>query len=214
MLVQEEENASEKPAAKARPILKPSSTNGSDFTPIERRQSIDIETPESNDPYCFQVSNITRFLRHNLQVDREEDAGVHCDQIIDECTKKQFDNTGYWSDEMKNDFVNAPHQSIDKWISVLTKGGGQKKRFQCCFSNNPQTFLYLRAIQGHSRSTANPALQDNVLFPEVFIEDIYHVTSRKRKRIKINNEPCFDSKRSQSQNKQTSRVLRLSESDG
>ena len=56
MPIQEEEKASGKPAAKARPILKPSSTSGwdftaieqGDFTPIEQRHW--IETQESNDP--------------------------------------------------------------------------------------------------------------------------------------------------------------------
>ena len=51
MPIQEEENASGKPAAKARPILKPSSTSGWDFTPIEQRQWIDIEKQESKDPH-------------------------------------------------------------------------------------------------------------------------------------------------------------------
>ena len=88
MLIQEEEKASGKPAAKARPILKPSSTSGWDFTPLEQRQWIDIETQESKDPYCFQVSKfITRLLRHSQKVYREEDGGVHYDQVIDECTK-------------------------------------------------------------------------------------------------------------------------------
>ena len=72
MPIQEEEKASVKPAAKTRPILKPSSTSGWDFTPIEQRQWIDIETQESKDPCCFQVSKfITRFLRHSQKVYRE-----------------------------------------------------------------------------------------------------------------------------------------------
>ena len=45
--------------------------------------------------------------------------------------------------------------------------------------NYPQKFLYLRAIQGHSGSTINPALQDNVLLPEGFPEYIYHVGNGK-----------------------------------
>ena len=53
MPIQEEEKASGKPAAKARPMLKPSSTSGWDFAPIGLRQWIDIETQESKDPYCF-----------------------------------------------------------------------------------------------------------------------------------------------------------------
>ena len=125
MPIQEEEKASEKPAAKARPLLKPSSTSDWDFAPIEQRQWIDIEIQESKDPYGFQVSKfITRLLRHSQQVCRGEDGGVHHDQVIDECKKKQSDNTGCWSEEMK-DFVNAPHWSNDKWISVLANGGGQ-----------------------------------------------------------------------------------------
>ena len=59
-------------------------------------------------------------------------------------------------------------------------------------------FLYLRAIERHSRSTINPALQDNnVLLPESFTEKIYH--RRKRKRIEVNSESWFDSRSSQSQ---------------
>ena len=81
---------------------------------------IDIETQESNDPCCFQVSKfITRLIRHSQKVYREADGAVHHDQGIDECKKRQSDNTGYWSDEMKKHFVNAPHWSIEKWISVL-----------------------------------------------------------------------------------------------
>ena len=168
MPIQEEEKASWKPAAKTRPILRPSSTSGWDFTPVEQRQRIDIEIQESKDPYCFQVSKfITRFHRHSQQVYREEDGGVHHDQVIDECKKKQSDNTGYVSDEMRKHFVNAPHWLINRWISVPAKGGGQKTWFQYCLNpNNPHRFLYLRAIQGHSGSTLNLALQDNVLLPE------------------------------------------------
>ena len=95
---------------------------------------------------------------------READGAVHYDQVIDECKRKQFDNSEKRSDEMKKDFVNAPHWSIEKWISVLASGGGQKKRFQHCLNPNcPHQFLYLRAVQGHSGSKTNPALQDNVL---------------------------------------------------
>ena len=80
MTIQKEEKASGKPAAKGRPILKPSSTSGWHFTPVEQRQWIDIETQESKDPYCFHVSKfITRLLRHSQEVYREDDGAVHCD---------------------------------------------------------------------------------------------------------------------------------------
>ena len=51
MPIREEEKASGKPAAKARPILKPSSTSGWVFIPTGQRQWIDTETQESNDPH-------------------------------------------------------------------------------------------------------------------------------------------------------------------
>ena len=53
--------------------------------------------------------------------------------------------------------------------------------------NYPQKFLYLRAIQGHSGSTINPALQDNVLLPEGFTEFLYHVGNGKELRSIVNH---------------------------
>ena len=214
MHIQEEEKASGKPAAKVRPTLKPSSISDVNSVPIGQRKWIDIETQESNVPYCFQASKfITRLLRHSQEVHREADGAVHYDQVIDECKRMQSDNTEYWSDEMKKDFVNAPYWSIEKWVSVLAKGGGQKKRFQYCLNPNyPHQFLYFRTIQGHSGSTINPALQDNVLLPEGFTECIFYVGNGKR--IEVNWEPWFDSKRSQSQNGQTSCILHYYESGG
>ena len=89
---------------------------------------------------------------------------------------------------MMQQFANAQHWSLDKWISVLAIGGGQKKRFQYCANPNySQKFLYLPAIQGHSGSTINPALQDNVLLPEVFTGYIYHVGNGKELRSIVNH---------------------------
>ena len=85
-------------------------------------------------------------------------------------------------------FRNAQHWLTERWISVLAKGGGQKKRFQYCL--NPtylHQFLYLRVIQGHSGSTNNLALQDNVLLPEGFTEYIYHVRNGKELRSIVNH---------------------------
>ena len=68
------------------------------------------------------------------------------------------------------------------------KGGGQKKRFQYCLNPNyPHQFLYFRAIQGHSGSTINPALQDNVLLPEGFTEYIYQVGNGNELRSIVNH---------------------------
>ena len=131
---------------------------------------------------------ITRLLRHSGTSYREADGAVHHDQVVDECNQRQSDDTEYWSDEMKKDFANAPHWSIETWISVLAKGGGQKKRFQYCLNPNyPHQFVYFRAIRGHSGSTINPALQDNVLLPEGFTECIYHVGNGKELRSIVNH---------------------------
>ena len=68
------------------------------------------------------------------------------------------------------------------------QGGRQKKRFQYCVNPNySQKFLYHRAIQGHSGSTINPALQDIVLLPEGFTEYIFHVGNRKEMRSTVNH---------------------------
>ena len=82
----------------------------------------------------------------------------------------------------------APYWSADKWIDVLSKSGGQKKRFQYCLKPNyPQKFFYFRAIQGHSGSTIKLALQDNVLLPEGFTKYVFHVGNGKELRSIVRN---------------------------
>ena len=95
MPIQVEEKASVKPAAKWRPVLKPSSTSGWDSTPMWQRQWIDIETQESKDPYRYQVSKfITRLLRHSKQGNREENGGVHIlPEVISIC---EVTNAEHW----------------------------------------------------------------------------------------------------------------------
>ena len=78
--------------------------------------------------------------------------------------------------------------SIDKWISVLAKGGGQKKIFQYCLNPNySHQFLYLQVIEGLSGSTIDPALHDNVRSPEGFTEYIIHVENGKELRSIVNH---------------------------
>ena len=102
--------------------------------------------------------------------------------------KKQLDNTEYRSVEMKKDFVNAPHWSIEKWISVLAKGGGQKKRFQHCLNPNYlHQFLYLRAIQGHSGSTVNFCIARQCTVTRRFYRVFYHVGNEKASRSIVNH---------------------------
>ena len=83
MPIQEREEASVRPAAKAKPILKPSSTSNPNFIPMKDRKWIDIEVQKSKEQHCYQMSKfITNLLRHG-EVGREEDAGVPCDRIIE-----------------------------------------------------------------------------------------------------------------------------------
>ena len=169
MPIQQEEKASVRNDAKARPIFKPSSATGWDFTLIEQRQWIDIETQESNDPYWFQVSKfITRLLRHGQKVQREDDGAVRYDLVIDECKNKQFDNTEYWSVETKKHFVNAQNWSVDKWISVLAKGGGQKRRVSILLESEL------------SSSIPVPSSNPRVLLPEGFFPILF-ITSKTKK---------------------------------
>ena len=101
MPIQEEERASGKPAAKARPTLKPSSTSNWNFIPMEQRKWIDIEVKRSKDPYCFEKSTfIIQLLRHK-EVGRAEDAGVPYDRIVEKCKEVLSEDSRYWSDEIK-----------------------------------------------------------------------------------------------------------------
>ena len=81
-------------------------------------------------------------------------------------------------------FESSPHWSIRTWLRYLQRGRGPMKRFQYCLDPYlADTFLYLRAIQGHSGlNQIDPALQDNALLPSDFAEYIYHVGSSHDKR--------------------------------
>ena len=194
MPIQEEERASGKPTAKARPIFKPSSTSNWNFIPMEQRQWIDIEVKRSKDPYCFQMPKFVAQLLRNKGVGREEDAGVPYDRIVEKCKDVPSEDSRYWSDEMKEKISIAPYWSAEMWIDVLSKGGGQKKRFQYCLKPKcPEKLLFLRAIQDHSgkahsgNARINPALQDNVLLPKDFTKYVYHVGNGKELRSIVRN---------------------------
>ena len=72
-------------------------------------------------------------------------------------------------------FPHCPHWSDDRWKKSMAGGGDNKKRYQYC-TDSSGAILYLRALQGHSgRSLIDPTLQDNVIIPDSFFQDIYHV---------------------------------------
>ena len=65
------------------------------------------------DPRDARKKKSAHDIAHLTTVHREEDGGVHYDQVMDECKKKIPNDTGYWSDEMMQQCANAPHWSID-----------------------------------------------------------------------------------------------------
>ena len=150
--------------AKARPQLKPAMTLSPISIPIRERKWTDIN-PEKFHEDCFAVSKaMIRLLRHDSSIPREDDRALRFVDLMEEF-KAKFDGTSQWP-------VNA-------WITFLAEGTGPKKRFQYCLNpNSSKHFLYFRAIQGHSgRNLVEPTLPDNVLLPDVFTENIYHIVN-------------------------------------
>ena len=59
--------------------------------------------------------------------------------------------------------------------ACLTAGGAAKRRFQYC-TDDSGIIIYFRAFQGHSgRNLIDLSLQDNVVIPSGFFQDIYHI---------------------------------------
>ena len=99
-------------------------------------------------------------LRHG-ELPREEDGAIEFWRLRDDLRNK-FEYCQYWSD--------------DVWKSKMAGCGGNKKDFSIVLIRQDKKFFNLRALQGHSgRNPIDPALQDNVLIPNSFIEYIYHI---------------------------------------
>ena len=74
---QEEDTASGKPIAKARPRQKPTETLTSVSIPLLERKWIDIEKQRSHDHKCYEVSKaVTRLLRNDQSVPRGSDGAI------------------------------------------------------------------------------------------------------------------------------------------
>ena len=84
----------------------------------------------------------------------------------------------FWrlTDYLRNEFEYSQYWSDDVWKSKMAGGGGKKTRFQYCTDSSGQEILYLRALHGHSgRNPIDPTQQDNVLIPNNFFQNIYHI---------------------------------------
>ena len=64
-------------------------------------------------------------LRHDQNMPRETDGAVKYEDIVEEFNKRTRENA-----------LRASQWSLNDWISILAKGGGAKKRFQCCLNFN------------------------------------------------------------------------------
>ena len=112
-------------------------------------------------------------------------AGPLWTKFIDECKKKQFDDSECWSVERKKHFVNAPRWSIEKnGYQFWQKGGTTEEKVSVVLeselssevpvpSSNSRTFRKLLSIL-HCKT--------NVLLPEGFHRVFYHVGNGKELR--------------------------------
>ena len=143
--------------AKAKP-RKPSTTCSSSRTfPILERTWIDIEAGAQFDQAYPVAKRINTLLRHG-ELPREEDGAIE-----------------FWKleDDLQNKFEYYQYGSDDVWKSRMAGGGGNNKKFQYCTDPSGQEIIYLRALQGYSgRNPIDPSLQDNVLIPNDFFENI------------------------------------------
>ena len=85
MLTKEEEDtASGKHIAKARPRQKSTVTLAPVSIPVHERRWRDVETQRSNDHWCFEVSKaVTRLLRHDPTVPRGPDGAIQYNDIVE-----------------------------------------------------------------------------------------------------------------------------------
>ena len=147
--------------AKAKP--QPRELVGTTATiPMRERRWIDIE-PSKQDLDSYDLSKkVINLLRHFQSLHREEDGAI-------EFRKIKF--------HLRNHHSQIQNWSDDRWKACFAAGGGSKRRYQYC-SDNLETIIYLRALQGHSGSNLiDPTLQDNVLIGTGIFPYIYHVGS-------------------------------------
>ena len=194
MPIQEEERASGKPAAKARPILRPSTTSNWNFFRWNRENGSTLKWKDTRTLIASRCQNSILNYFDTRKLVEKKMAEFLMVEFLMNARKCHQRTQHHWSDEIKEKLSMAPYWSADKWIDVLSKGGGQKKRFQYCLKPNcPEKLLYFRAIQGRSGKTysgnarINPALQDNVLLSKDFTKYVHHVGNGKKLRSIVRN---------------------------
>ena len=145
--------------AKAKPQRRDSASSSTRTIPIGERTWTDIEPGKYSLSDYPVLKKLINLLRHG-SLPREDDGAIEFWRI---------------KDHLQNHFLYCHHWSDEKWKSSMAGAGGHKKIFQYC-TDSSGTTLYLRALQGHSgRNIIDPALQDNLVIPDVFFKYIYHV---------------------------------------
>ena len=93
----EQRRASEKPIAKARPRMKSTITLTPVTVPLRERMWMDINPGDYDHKCCVVSKAMTRLLRHDQTIPRENDGAVTFDDIIEEFQKKKsFDGALHW----------------------------------------------------------------------------------------------------------------------
>ena len=173
-----------KPVAKAKAKPKSVVNSSSNSVPFNERKWTDIDT-QPFDHSCFEVSKfMTRTLRHESSIPREEDGGIRFDDLID---------------KIKEDFVSTLQWTVKTWANSLAKGGKKKKRVPYC--SNPYSsieFLYFCATQGLSG--------DN------FVHRV-HLPHRERLRDALHYSKWTDPRKKKQQKGQTVSVLAVNNLD-
>ena len=128
--------------------------------------------------------------------------------------KKQFDNAECWSVERKKEFVNAPHWSIEKMD--ISSGKRWRTEEKVPILREPELSSSIPVPSNNSRTFRRKCYWSCIARQCTVAERNYRVPlpRRERKRIEVNSESWFDSRRSQAQNRQTFCVLHCCESDG
>ena len=162
-------------AARSKAKAKPQQRELVDTTatiPMHERRWIDIEPSEQTLAAYDLSKKVISLFRHNQTVQREKDGAI------------EFYRIKFY---LRNHSSQAQHWSDDRWKACLAAGGGSKRRYQYC-SDDSETILYLRALQGHSgNNLVDPTLQDNVLIVSGIFHYIYHIGSAFNLHSIINN---------------------------
>ena len=146
--------------AKAKPQRREPAGSSTRTISIGKRIWTDVE-PGEYSLSDYEISKkLIHLLRHGKQVHREDDGAIEFWRI---------------KDNLQKHFPYCPHWSDDRWKKSMAGAGGNQIIYQYC-TDSSGIILYLRALQGHSgRSLIDLTLQDNVVFPSNFFQDIYHV---------------------------------------